>query len=82
MTGEDLLSTLKPYFTDGLSVNDIDKISVLHDIFEKTFSRMESQLMVKNSKSSHISIMEATRTGFLLIMSHSMRNLFILSLEA
>lgn len=37
MTGEDLLSTLKPYFTDGLSVNDIDKISVLHDIFEKDF---------------------------------------------
>ncbi len=37
MTGEDLLSTLKPYFTDGLSVNDIDKVSVLHDIFEKDF---------------------------------------------
>lgn len=84
MTGEDLLSALKPYFTDGLSVNDIDKISVLHDIFEKDFftDGVTIQLMVKNSKSSHISIMEATRTGFLLIMSHFMRNLFILSLEA
>lgn len=37
MTGEDLLSTLEPYFTDGLSVNDIDKVKVLHDIFEKDF---------------------------------------------
>lgn len=37
MTGEDLLSTLKPYFIDGLSVNDIDKVTVLHDIFEKDF---------------------------------------------
>lgn len=37
MTGEDLLSTLEPYFTDGLSVNDIDKVKVLHDIFEKGF---------------------------------------------
>ena len=33
MTGEDLLSTLEPYFIDGLSVNDIDKVTVLHDIF-------------------------------------------------
>ena len=37
MRGEDLLSTLEPYFTDGLSVNDIDKVTVLHDIFEKDF---------------------------------------------
>ena len=37
MRGEDLLSTLEPYFTNGLSVNDIDKVTVLHDIFEKDF---------------------------------------------
>lgn len=37
MTGEDLLSTLEPYFTDGLSVSDIDKVKILHDIFEKDF---------------------------------------------
>ena len=34
MTGGDLLSTLEPYFSDGLSVNDIDKVKTLHDIFE------------------------------------------------
>lgn len=92
MTGEDLLSTLKPYFTDGLSVNDIDKVSVLHDIFEKDFftdgvTIDGEKLKVKpykyhGSNKDRLPVDEATRTGFLLIMSHFMRNLFILSLEA
>lgn len=37
MPGEDLLSKLEPYFADGLFVNDIDKVKVLHNIFEKDF---------------------------------------------
>lgn len=77
-----MLSTLEPYFIDGLSVNDIDKVTVLHDIFEKDFFSDGVTIDGEKPRSSHISIVEVTRTGFLLIMSYSMRNLFILSLEA
>lgn len=82
MRGEDLLSTLESYFTDGLSVNDIDKVTVLHDIFEKDFFTDGVTIDGEKLKVSHISIVEAARTGFLLIMSYSMKNSFILSLEA
>ena len=37
MTEKDLLSSLEPYFADGIDVDDLDKVRTLHDIFERDF---------------------------------------------
>ena len=37
MCETDVLDQLKPYFKDGVNVNDLEKIKELHDVFHADF---------------------------------------------
>ncbi|MBR0300722.1 MAG: hypothetical protein IJQ93_10450 [Bacteroidales bacterium] len=37
MIEKDLLSSLEPFFAEGVDVGDLDKVNKLHDIFERDF---------------------------------------------